>query len=197
MPNDTKRGFTLIELLTVMAIVGLFAAVVTPSWMSLRRRAAVRSAANEIRAVFHLVRSRAVARGANSGVKFTRAGTEWQFAVYDDGDGDGVRNDDIRDGIDLLVQPARYLNQQPQLASVSLPSVPIIDPDGARMAPGASAVQFNRSTICSFTPIGQATPGTIYLTDAAGEVYAVRVLGASARLRLLRYVASTRKWVAR
>lgn len=199
MPRDTKRGFTLIELLTVMAIIGVFAAVATPSWMSMRRRAAVRSAATEIRTIFHLVRSRAISRSANSGVKFTRMpGGEWQFAVYDDGDGDGVRNDDIRNGIDRIAQPSRYLNQQPQLASIALPpGSSIVDPAGTRIAPGAPAVQFNRSTICSFTPMGQATPGTIYLTDSAGEVYAVRVYGASAKLRLLRYVAATRKWEAR
>ncbi|MBK5258699.1 MAG: GspH/FimT family pseudopilin [Thermoanaerobaculia bacterium] len=198
MPRDTKRGFTLIELLTVMAIIGVFVAVATPSWMSLRRRAAVRSAATEIRTIFHLVRSRAIARGANSGVKFTQLpGGEWQFAVYDDGDGDGVRNDDIRNGVDRVAQPSRYLNQQPQLASIALPASSIVDPDGTRIASGASAVQFNRSTICSFTPMGQATPGTIYLTDSAGEVYAVRVYGASAKLRLLRYIAATTKWEAR
>ncbi len=198
MPRHTTRGFTLIELLTVMAIIGVFAAVATPSWMSMRRRAAVRSAATEIRTIFHLVRSRAISRSANSGVKFTRVpGGEWQFAVYDDGDGDGVRNDDIRNGIDRIAQPSRYLNQQPQLASIALPASSIVDPDGTRMAAGASAVQFNRSTICSFTPMGQATSGTIYLTDSAGEVYAVRVYGASAKLRLLRYIAATKKWEAR
>ena len=192
-----QRGYTLVELLIIIAIIGLVASVAIPSFMSLRRRAAVRSAAAEIRSVFHEVRSRAIARHCNAGVKFTKAGSEWQFAIYDDGDGDGVRTDDIVRRVDREVSRARFLWQQPQLVSVSLPPFPIVDPDGDDIEPGAVPVQFNRSTLCSFSPIGQATPGTIYLTDSAGEVYAIRVYGPTAKIRVLRYVAATRKWESR
>lgn len=192
-----QRGYTLLELLAVIAIIGLLAAVAMPSFMSLRRRAAVRSAAAEIRAVFHQVRSRAIARHGHAGVKFTRVGPEWEFAIYDDGDGDGVRSDDIRRRVDREVTKPRFLWQQPQLVSVSLPAFAIVDPDGDVVPPGSSAVQFNRSTICSFSPLGQATPGTIYLTDSAGEVYAVRVYGATAKLRVLRYRPQSETWEAR
>lgn len=185
------------ELLTVVAIIGLIAACVTPAWMSLRRRAAVRSAAHELRSIFQSARSRAVTRSANAGVKFTSNGSQWQYAIYDDGDGDGIRNDDIRNGIDTVVQSARFLSQQPQLVSIGLLDYAIRDPDGDPLPPTASPVQFNRSTICSFSRLGQSTPGTIYLTDEAGELFAVRMFGGSAKVRLLRYVPSIRKWEAR
>jgi prepilin-type N-terminal cleavage/methylation domain-containing protein len=192
-----QHGYSLLELLTSIAIIGLVAAVAVPSFLSLRRRAAVRSAAAEIRSVFHQVRSRAIARHGNAGVKFTRVGSEWEFAIYDDGDGDGVRSDDIRRRVDREVTRPRFLWQQPQLVSVSLPAFAIVDPDGDVVPPGSSPVQFNRSTICSFSPLGQATPGTIYLTDSAGEVYAVRVYGATAKLRVLRYLAASERWESR
>jgi len=123
-----ERGLTLIELLTTVAILGMVLSVAVPSWMSLRRRAAVRSASAEIRSVFHEVRSRAITRSSNSGVLFTRSGSQWQFAVYDDGDRDGVRNDDIRRGIDTLVSPPRFLLQQPHLVTVGLLPRAIRDP---------------------------------------------------------------------
>lgn len=196
MSAHHERGFTLAELQMVIAIVGLMLACAVPSWLSLRRLAAVRSATAEIRSIFHLVRSRAITRGNNTGIKFTRASAEWQYAIYEDGDHDGVRNDDIARGVDRRVTPPRFLWQQPQLASIGLPTYSLKDPDGDRLKLGAAAVQFNRSTICSFSPLGQATPGTIYLT-AAGEVYAVRVYGASAKIRTLRYNRKRAKWESR
>ena len=197
MSRHGERGLTLIELLTTIAILGLIVAVATPSWLTLRRRNAVRTASAEIRAVFHQVRSRAIARSRNAGIRFSKVGAQWQFAVYDDGDGDGVRNDDIRSGADPMVARPRLLFQQGQLVSVGLLDTVVRDPDGDRLKPEASPVQFNRSAVCSFSPLGSATPGTIYLTDDAGSLYAVRVYGATAKIRLLRYESATRRWEAR
>jgi len=189
-----KNGFTLIELLIAIAIIGLVTAIAVPQWQSLRRRTAVRAAAAEIRAIFRAARSRAITRGSNAGVKFTRSGNDWQYAIYDDGDGDGIRNDDIQSGVDRRVTALRYACRGPELASIALlPSVKR-DPDGDPILGGASPVQFNRSTICSFSPLGQATPGTIYLADSGDQEYAVRVLGGTARVRLLRYDAKRRRW---
>ena len=51
------------------------------------------------------------------------------------------------------------------------------------------------SALMSFSPIGTASSRTLYLRGADGSQYAVRVLGATGRTRVLRYVASTRAWV--
>lgn len=192
-----ESGFTLTELLAVVAMIGILIGCATPSWLLIRRRAAVRSAAGEIRSVFHHVRSLAISTSRNTGVQFTRSGGQWQYAIYEDGDRDGVRSDDIRRGTDRCIQPRRHLFQQPQLVSIALLPLLIRDPDGDPLRPSASPVQFNNSRICSFSPLGRATPGTIYLTDSAGSLYAVRVYGASAKMRLLRYEPATSKWEAR
>ena len=190
------HGFSLAEMLTVIAIVGILAAAAVPSWLSLRRRTAVRAAAAEIRMIFHETRSRAIARAANAGLRFTRSGSQWQFAVYDDGDDDGVRNDDIASLVDRCVKPPRYLFLQ-QLVSIGLLPQEIRDPDGDRLRPTDSPIQFGRSSICSFSPMGSSTSGTIYLTDDAGSLYAVRVYGVSAKIRLLRYDGAGKRWESR
>lgn len=191
-----QRGYSLMELLTVVFIIGLFVTSAVPSFLKLRRREALRAAATELRSQFHLTRSRAISRHANCGMKFVLLAGEWHFAVYQDGDRDGVRNDDIKSGKDWLVARPRVVLPNSRIVTIGLLNVPVKDPDGDLLSPDKSPVVFNQSAICSFSPLGESTPGTIYITDRGVDLYAVRVYGASAKIRVLRYVPATKKWVA-
>ncbi|MFZ2491891.1 MAG: GspH/FimT family pseudopilin [Thermoanaerobaculia bacterium] len=197
MIRHGQRGFTLIEMSATVSIIGLLVLVAVPSFSSLRRNAAARVAAKDLGAIFHLTRSRAIARGTNSGLKFVKLGGEWQFAVYDDGDRDGIRNDDITKRVDRLVVPHRPVFQQTDIATIGLPSYSIVDPDGDKLPPTRSPVVFGNSTICSFSPTGESSPGTIYVTNRRDELYAVRVYGNTAKIRVLRYDRASRKWSPR
>ena len=46
----------------------------------------------------------------------------------------------------------------------------------------------------SFTPLGTSSSGTFYLTGQDGSRFAVRVLGATGRARLLRYLPASDEW---
>jgi len=193
----SQRGTTLIEALTVLAIIGILAGITIPAFATYRRHNAVILAANEFRGIFRLVRSRAIAKGRHAGVKFVKAGSTWTYSLYDDGDGDGIRNDDITKGIDRRYAGPFVVGRQSPLARVALPPVAIRDPDGDPLRPGDSAVQFGNSTICSFAPVGNATPGSIYLVDGSGEVYCVRVYGSLGKVRVLRFNGGSGKWERR
>jgi prepilin-type N-terminal cleavage/methylation domain-containing protein len=193
-----QGGFTLLEMLTVVAIVGMIVGVSLPAFESMRRRNAVRVATADIRAIFHLARNRAITRGVNTGIKFFRD-TEgnWVFAMYDDGDGDGVRSNDIVSGVDRLVTRPKPVLSTIGIASISLPMRPIAHPDGGWLSVSASPVNFNASTICSFSPRGTCTPGTMFLSDRWSEVWAVRAYGATAKLRIMKYDFRAARWEAR
>jgi len=190
-----QSGFALIEILIAIAVIGMFAAVAFPAMLTLQRRAAARNAAGELRAIFHAARMRAITRGANCGVKFTLAGGVWNYALYDDGDGDGVRNDDIASGVDRCVQqPRRVLAATERRATIGLPPYKLVDPDGDPLPPTKSPVGFGNSSICSFSPLGESTPGTMYVTDSIDDVYALRTYPATARIRFFRWNRGTQKW---
>ena len=191
--SKRQHGYTLIELLIIVAIVGLVLGVAYPNFLKMQRRIALRSAAGELRSIFHLARMRAISRGLNTGVKFVLLGGTWHFATYQDGDRDGVRNDDINKGIDKMIAPPRIVFSQSHIVTIGVIDVPVKDPDGDLVK---SPVTFNQSTLCSFSPVGQATPGTIYITDNDGDLWCVRVYGPTAKIRTLRYDRATKRWVS-
>jgi prepilin-type N-terminal cleavage/methylation domain-containing protein len=188
-----RNGYTLMEILIVLAIIGLILGVAFPNFQKMQRRMALRAAAGELRSVFNLVRMRAIARGINTGVKFVMQGGAWHFATYEDGDNDGVRNDDIKKGTDPMIGGPRIVFSQSQLVTIGLPGFPFKDPDGDTVK---SPVTFNSTALCSFSPRGEATPGTIYITDNDGELWCVRVYGATAKVRALRYDRTKKRWVS-
>jgi hypothetical protein len=96
------------------------------------------------------------------------------LTTYFDGNRNGVRATDIAAGIDKAEAPGITL--QALFRGVAVEPVT------------ASGLLF------SFTPLGTSSSGTFYLTGKDGSRYAVRVLGATGRTRLLRYVDASNEW---
>ncbi len=190
------RGYSLIELLTAIAILGLIVLSAMPAFGNYRRRMSIIAASEQFRSILRATRARAIASGRNAGVKFI-SGPEWTYAIYDDGDGDGVRNDDITRGTDRRTFGPAIVMPSFHIATIGLLKTTVKDPDGDPLKPNASPVQFGRSTICSFSPLGHGTPGTMYLIDGGGQLWAARVHGAGGRVRILRYDDGLKKWERR
>jgi prepilin-type N-terminal cleavage/methylation domain-containing protein len=191
--RHSSRGYSLPEILTVIAIIGICVMAVTPAFFSMRQRMGVRIAAAQMRAIFARVRITAIARHRHVAVKFLRIGNAWQYAVFEDGNGNGVRNAEITSGVDRLLEPYRIVLNGDRVSQIGLPLRAIPDPSGSgSVSPTASAVRFNNSTLCSFTPLGTATSGSIFLTDGREGAAALIVNGPSARIRVV--VLEGTKW---
>jgi prepilin-type N-terminal cleavage/methylation domain-containing protein len=183
-----ERGMTLPEAMVTVAILGMLVAIVLPALDRMIRRAALRSAALTVFEKLRITQEDARLLATERGVKFDQVDGEWRYAVYEDGNGDGVRNKDIASGKDILIEGPRPIFPPKTFARIGLvPAIP--DPDtGKPMSVGASAVQFNSSTICSFAVTGDGTPGSIYFTNGReDEAAMVRSSGNGGALRILYY----------
>ena len=58
-------------------------------------------------------------------------------------------------------------------------------------------IRIGSSQIVTFTPIGTATSGTVYLHGRGVTQYAVRVLGVTGRTRVMRFDPGAGEWIAK
>jgi prepilin-type N-terminal cleavage/methylation domain-containing protein len=182
--QDGTRGFTLIELLFVLAVSVIVTAAAIPQTIgaidSIRAVAAARYLASRMA----MARAHAVMRSANVALRFTEDTSGVSFAMFVDGNRDGVRTADIVMGLDNAIDSQVSLSEL-------FPGVTI----AVSGAAGSDPVRVGPTHLLSFTPLGTATSGSIYIRGREGSQFVVRVLGTTGRTRIQRYVAYRDAWV--
>jgi Tfp pilus assembly protein FimT len=170
-----SRGATLVETLFVCAVVAVVGAIAVPVSLAGLERSRGWSATRFV--AQRLVRARvlAVTRGAAVALRFDGDGGGATLSSFIDTNRNGVLTRDIDAGTD------RQLDGPLPLASL-FPGVGITIDRGA-------------PRLFSFSPDGTATTGSVYVTGRDGSRFAVRVLGATARVRLEQFVPGRNVWV--
>jgi len=180
-----EAGRTITELLIVVMLVLVLSAWTIPSIRAYSVEAHILGAGETFKAEFLRARSMAVKTGKYTAIRFEDGADGPTFSLYQDGDRDGVRSDDIAARRDRRLEgPFQLTGGAPSVRVGINAGVPAIPPDRGLLEAGGDPIRFGRSRMVSFSPLGDATPGTFYL---AGERVqgAVRVNGGTARVRLL------------
>lgn len=192
---SSPQGVSLAGLTIALALatVGFLAAA--PSVMSLQEAVAIRSAAGEVTAALWRARAHSLTRNVNVGVKFRKNGDRYEWALYGDGNGNGVRTAEIVRGVDRplgIAIPWTRRDVRPGIFT----DIRVPDPGspGSYLDHPEDPIRFNSSDICSFSPAGESTPGSIYLSDGHNRMAVVRVLGRTAKIRVLYYRRGERSW---
>lgn len=196
--TDRQNGYTLIELLVVFAILASLAVLATPNLVGASAGLRVRLAASEIAGAFQSARIAAVQKHTFVAVRFRTDGDgRLTWALYQDGDGDGVSNRDIGRGIDRAISPVRPLVQLwGEVRPGFPPGKPPRDPADPRrrMTRLEDPIRFNDSDLVSFDPLGGSTSGSIYFTDGRIHLAGVRVHGRTGKVRILVYDGKRERW---
>jgi hypothetical protein len=142
---------------------------------------------------FHRARMEAVLRGASVAVLFTHDASGYSYAVYVDGNGNGVVARDVQSGIDRRIGASERLSQQfTGVDFGTISGLPPIDPGGS--PPGSDPIRLGSGNMASFAAAGTATSGTVYVRGRAGAQYAVRLFGDTGRTRRLKFDLAVRRW---
>ena len=114
--------------------------------------------------------------------------------MYADGNGNGVVQRDIDRGVDPALGPAIAIDQEARDVSLRV-NQPITDVSGGvSLQPGDDPLRIGNSSLVVFSPMGSATSGTMYVAAPWGPQLALRIFGATGRVRVLMFDASTRQW---
>ena len=168
-------------------------AIAIPTMQSLQDRDAARSAARYLANRLGVARIEALRRNTNVSLRFDPEDIG-RTRLFADGDGDGVRQADIDDGIDFALGPAVHITELFRNVSLRIPSAVPAPDDGGTLDARSDPIRIGSSNLLSFSPLGSATSGTIYLAARTGPQLCVRVLGATGRTRVLWFDTANQSW---
>ena len=194
-------GYTLLEVIATLAAFGLVSLITVPAIFEWTAKQRVDASAAELVGTLRRARSYAISHSTKVGLKFhlepSESGvTRVFFALYRDGDLDGVRSDDIARGTDPRVTRSRQLATFGSQVRFGFPAgLQPADPSDPRRRLDRldDPIRFNRSDIASFGPIGTATPGSLYITDGR-RLAVVRVTSRSGRVRVMHWDPYQERW---
>ena len=178
--------------LTLMVIVG--GAAIPLAHSSVDRSRTV-GAASYVAGRIALARLEAVRRSAHVAIRFTAEPDGYSLQTYVDGNRNGVLTRDIALGFDTPITSREHLDHHFSGVEFGIqPNVTGIDPGPFD---ASDPVQIGSSTLLSFSPTGSSTSGTLFIRGLRGHQFAVRLLGATGRTRILEFNFAERRWLAR
>ena len=192
--NSSERGITVLEIVFAVSLTIVLTGVAIPLTGDALDEARTGAAARSLAAQIVSSRMDALNRSRCVALRFEASMPDYRVARYVDGNANGVRSAEISGGIDRLDGvPKRIADDFPNVRFGLGDGLP--DADGVR-GTGIDGVRIGAAKILTMSPDGTATSGTLYLQGRRAQ-YAVRVLGATGRTRVLKYDSGQQAWISR
>jgi len=152
-------GFSVTELLAVIALAALGLMATIPSAARFRSSALTAAGARELVVTLQSQRWRAAADGRSHGLLFGRDDRGWHWFEARDGNGNGLRTAEIREGIDPTLSGPHRLEDRlspVRLGFPALDSIPRIPPARGTIRDLDDPVRIGNTDLLAFTPHGLA-----------------------------------------
>jgi type II secretory pathway pseudopilin PulG len=191
--GGAQPGYSLLELLVAAQLIVILSTIAVAFATARLDQSRTAGAAWYVSGRLALARMESARRSAYVALRFLDNGGGYTFAGYVDGNRNGVRSRDIAAGIDRQLGLAEPLEERfPGVTFGICEGVTGVEPGDS--LEGGNPIRIGGSGLLSFSPDGSATSGTVYVRGRGASQYAVRVLGATGRTRVLRYDFQNRRW---
>jgi Tfp pilus assembly protein FimT len=191
--NDV-RGVALIDAVCAIAVCLIMGAIAVPVIGGTLDRERVMVGARYLAGQVQRARLEALRRGASVAVRVDIVSERATTRLFADGNGNGVLQRDIDRGVDVALTGVDWLGDHAQDVSLRInQEVPDIDGNGS-LAAGSDPLRIGNSALLTFSPLGSSTSGSLYVSATTGPQFAIRVYGATGRVRVLIFDAQARQW---
>lgn len=183
--DGSAIGASVLETVVVLALGLALAAGGVSALAGVRQERAGREAARLLMHELQALAYQARFEGRALAVRLSQpADGDAALQVYADGNGNGVRANEVTAGVDPPLGPPRRAFAEGTARLAIVHDVPTTDQQGV-LAAGEAPVRFGVAPYIAFSPRRTGTSGSIYIAGPFGQQYAIRVLGTTGRLRLL------------
>jgi type II secretory pathway pseudopilin PulG len=189
-------GWSLVELIVAIGVSLVVGGLAVAAFAPLITGARALGAARHLAATLQMTRLEAVRTRRSCGLRFRTDAGVVVFEPVADGNGNGLRSAEIDDGTDPSRGPRVRIGDAFAGARFAIvTAVPGLD-GGPALPAGADPIRLG-SSILAFAPTGGATSGTLYLAGPEQRQLAVRILGATGRVRVFELDRAGNRWVPR
>lgn len=191
---SSERGLALIDALAASGVSLVMAAMVVPVVGGTLDREHVMIGAQYLAAQAQRARLESLRRGASVAVRLEQLDGRTAIQLFVDGNGNGVLQKDIDRRLDTALTVAEWLDDRARGVAVRINQSIVDVGAGGMMAAGDDPLRVGNSSLLSFSPTGGATGGTVYVAAPRGPQMAIRISGATGRVRILMFDAQARQW---
>jgi type II secretory pathway pseudopilin PulG len=190
----TSRGAALIDIIVAVALSAVMAAIAVPVIGGTLDRERTIVGTQYLAGELMRARLDALKRGRSVALRIEIVDGRTRFQLFADGNGNGVLQRDIDRGIDPPLSIEQWLDDQARDIALRV-NQEITDVAGvATLKAGDDPLRIGNTALLVFSPVGSATSGTLYVAAHRGPQMAIRVFGATGRVRVLMFDAQSRQW---
>jgi hypothetical protein len=188
------RGYTLIDTICAAAVCMTMGAIAIPVVGGSLDRERTIIGAQFLAGQLQRARLEALKRARTVAVHVAIVDQRARLQLFVDGDGDGVSQQDVDRGVDPPLAPPEYLDDRSRGVSLRINQA-VTDIGGAGvLAPADDPLRIGNTSLVSFSALGSATGGTLYIAGHRGPQMAIRVFGGTGRVRVMTFHAQARQW---
>lgn len=192
--GTTEHGAALIDVLVALGLSGVLAAVAVPVLGGTLDREQVIVGTQYLAASVQRARLESLKRASAVAVRLEMLDGRTAVQLFTDGNGNGVLQRDIDRRIDPPLTRVEWLDAHGRDVSLRINQA-ITDVAGsAELTAGADPLRIGNTALVSFSPLGSSTSGTVYVAARRGPQMAIRIYGATGRVRVLMFDAQARQW---